>query len=173
MRSGNLWYALPVRLYTIGVYGFDAQGFFGALEDAGADILLDLRRRRAVRGPHYTFANANRLIDQVQKRGIAYRHVLDLAPDEATRAALHAAEKAQHRKASERTELPDDYIKRYRKVVLDRFDFAAFARELKGYNAPVLMCVEGEPNACHRSLAANELAPELGVKRITHLRAEP
>lgn len=160
-----------MRLYTIGVYGFDARTFFDALEGAGADLLLDLRRRRAVRGPHYSFANANRLIDGLEKHDIAYRHVLDLAPDEATLATIHKAEKAEHRKASERTELPDDYVKRYRKLVLDRFDFAAFAKELKGVKAPVLMCVEGEPNACHRSLVAAALAPELRLKRVTHLRA--
>jgi uncharacterized protein (DUF488 family) len=160
-----------LRLYTIGVYGFDARSFFDALDEVGADLLLDLRRRRAVRGAHYSFANANRLIEQLETRGIAYRHVLDLAPDEATLATIHAAEKAEHRKASERTELPDDYVKRYRKLVLDRFDFAGLAKELKGYKAPVLLCVEGEPNACHRSLVAEALAPELGLKRVTHLRA--
>lgn len=161
-----------VRLYTIGVYGFDARSFFGALEEADADLLLDIRRRRGVRGAQYSFANANRLIDQLEKRGIEYRHVLELAPDEKTLASIHAAEKAGHRKVSERTELPGDYVKRYRNLVLDKFDFAGLAKELKGFKAPVLLCVEGEPNACHRSLAASALAPELGVKRITHLRAE-
>ena len=160
-----------MHLYTIGVYGFDARGFFAALEDAGADLLLDVRRRRAVRGPRYSFANAKRLIDELERRGIEYRHVLDLAPDNATRASIYAADKAAHRKASERTELPAGYVKRYRKLVLDRFDFAEFAGELKGYKAPVLMCVEGEPNACHRSLVAKQLATALGLKRVTNLRA--
>ena len=40
----------PLELLTIGVYGFDPGGFFGALSAAGVDTFCDVRSRRGVRG---------------------------------------------------------------------------------------------------------------------------
>ena len=39
-----------VRVLTIGVYGSERETFFDALQTAGADEFVDIRRRRAVRG---------------------------------------------------------------------------------------------------------------------------
>lgn len=69
------------RVLTIGVYGFGRNEFFNALEKAGADVFLDIRQRRGVRGSHYAFANVGRLSAELERRGIAYRHIKELAPD--------------------------------------------------------------------------------------------
>ena len=146
-----------MTVYTIGVYDWDRQTFFAALGRAHVDVLVDVRRRRAVRGPHYAFANARRLIAELQRNGIAYVHALELAPPKELLALQHAID-AEGPGMRARTKLAPAYVKGYRSEVLARADFAALARELEPYRAPALMCVERLPQACHRSLAAPRLA---------------
>ena len=157
-----------MKVLTIGVYGWDAGTFFAALERARADILIDVRRRRAVRGPHYAFANARRLTAALQAHGIAYVHELELAPDAAMLGIQHAADADAGLRYSQRTSLAPEYLKRYRRI-LERFDFDELAQRLNGYRAPVLMCVERIPQACHRGLVAPRLAQALGTRTVAHL----
>lgn len=156
------------RVYTIGVYGSDRRTFFDALEGAGVDVLLDIRRRRAVRGSRYAFANAHRLIAELQVRGIAYRHELGLAPERSLLALQHAADADAKLRGSQRTALAPEYVSRYR-TILDGFDFARLADELRESRAPVLFCIERIPAACHRSLAAPKVAEALGGRTIVDL----
>lgn len=156
------------KLFTIGVYGSTRSAFFAALEDAGVDLLLDVRRRRAVRGSEYSYANAGHLIDELAERGIEYRHVLDLAPDMETLKLQGAVDAAAKRLKSERTQLSPEYIAQYTRRTLDPFDFDEFAKELRGFRAPVLLCVERVAQACHRSLIAPKLAAALGAQ-VVHL----
>lgn len=158
-----------VRVCTIGVYGASGETFFAALEKARADLLIDIRHRRAVRGPRYAFANAGRLTDELERRGIAYRHELGLAPSAAMLKLQHDADARAKRLLSERTELDPAYVKRYVAQVLDRFDFEALAGEIAEFRRPVLLCVERIPAACHRSLAAPPLARALGTAKVEHL----
>jgi uncharacterized protein (DUF488 family) len=154
---------------TAGVYGADAAAFFAALEAAPADVLLDIRTRRAVRGPRYSYANAKRLTAELAHRGIAYRHVLALAPGRELLALQHAVDARERHTHSARAVLAPEYVRRYTAEVLDRFDFAALARELTGYRAPVLFCIERTPAACHRSLVAPRLAQALHAPEIVDL----
>lgn len=156
-------------VFTIGVYGSDRRTFFGALEDARVDAVLDVRRRRAARGPRYAFANKNRLMRELALRGIAYRHVLGLAPDNATRAIQYEVDAREKRPQSQRLTLAPAYVARYAKDTLDRFDFAALAKQLRDVRAPVLFCLERLPDACHRSLVAPRLARVLGSGEVVHL----
>lgn len=48
-------------ILTLGVYGYDANAFERAILDAKPDIVVDIRRRRGVRGARYSFANSTRL----------------------------------------------------------------------------------------------------------------
>jgi uncharacterized protein (DUF488 family) len=157
-----------VRVLSTGVYGADERSFFAALERAHADVVLDVRRRRAVRGAHYAYANASRLVAGLDERGIAYRHLLALAPDLEMLALQHAADARAHRRYAERTRLAPEYLERYAKV-LQAFDFEALAGELKAFRAPTLLCVERIPEACHRHLVAPRLARALGTNEIVHL----
>ena len=157
---------------TIGVYGSDERTFFDALATASADVFLDLRTRRAVRGPRYAFANARRLIAELHACGIAYRHVRELAPGYELLALQHAADAQLGRRYAARTELSPEYVRRYRAEVLNRFDFEALAAELDGFGAPVLFCIERIPEACHRSLVAPRLAAALGTTEVVHLVPE-
>ena len=154
---------------TIGAYGWVAERFFGALVAAGVDTFCDLRARRGVRGPDYTFANSQRLQARLAELGIRYMHCTDLAPERDD--AGHASRRGRshgHRKAP-RTVLSPAFVAAYRRERLDGFDSAAFVADL-GPEARVvaLFCVEREPAACHRSLLADRLAHDLGA-RVRHL----
>ena len=68
-----------------------------------------------------------------------------------------------------RVELAPEYARRYLTEILAAVDLDALARELADGPPPALLCVERDPEACHRSLIAARLADEHGA-RVTHLR---
>ncbi len=71
---------LGIRMVTIGVYGFTAETFLQKLAGGGVGLLLDVRQRRGVRGPDYSWANSARLQRALAAADIGYRHVKELAP---------------------------------------------------------------------------------------------
>ncbi len=154
---------------TIGVYGWDAQSFFAALQDAGVDTLCDIRRRRGVRGAEYAFANSQRLQARLAELGIAYIHRLDLAPSLATREAQYAVDEATKTAKRQRQVLSPAFADAYRAQCLAGFDSQQFVADL-GADAHVvaLLCVERDAAACHRSLLADQLARDLDAP-VTHL----
>ena len=66
-----------------------------------------------------------------------------------------------------RAELAPEYRERYLHEILEAADLDALVAELPRVSA--LFCVERDPEACHRSLVAERLAEQYGV-RIVHLR---
>lgn len=48
-------------LSTIGGYGFTEKSFIGRLREANVDTLVDVRRRRGMRGAKYAFLNSSYL----------------------------------------------------------------------------------------------------------------
>jgi uncharacterized protein (DUF488 family) len=151
------------RLFTIGAYGWDPETFFQTLEQAQVDLFLDIRRRRGVRGREYAFANATRLQQELETRGITYRHEIGLAPDQVTR-DLQARDDAEKRIARRKREaLGDAFIADYLERTLEPFDTGVLVDDLMSFRRPVLFCVERAPEACHRHLVAERLAKETGV----------
>jgi uncharacterized protein (DUF488 family) len=157
------------RIATIGAYGWDEEGFFQALVQAGVDLFCDLRARRGVRGSEYAFANSKRLQARLAALGIRYLHFRELAPSEETRAAQHAVDRAAKVARRRRAVLSPAFADAYRRERLEGFDSAAFVEGLgPDVRTVVLFCVEREPAACHRSLLAARLASDLGVE-VVHL----
>ncbi len=158
-----------IEFVTIGVYGFDAEGFFQALVDAHVDILCDIRRRRGVRGAEYAFANSRRLQERLAALNIRYLHRIDLAPADDLREQQAKVDEQTHTARRQRKLLSDQFVAGYRDTVLAGFDGARFVADL-GPTAHVvaLLCVEREPAACHRSLLADYLHTTLGVA-VRHL----
>lgn len=156
---------------TIGVYGCDEASFFQALRQAGVDTFVDIRRRRGVRGAAYAFANSQRLQARLAELGIRYVYWPDLAPSKAVRQTQEAADKAGKTAKRQRAVLDPAFITAYQRERLDSFDSQHFLDGL-GAEAHVvaLFCVEREPTACHRSLVAERLARDLGVK-VVHVVA--
>lgn len=154
------------RVFTIGAYGFDSDGFFNTLERAEADIFLDVRQRRGLRGSRYAFANVGRLTRELERRGIAYRHLRELAPDPEIRDLQRKADAATGALKSSRLELAPAFIEAYIAAKLDCFDWEGLAAELEPFRAPILFCVEQRPESCHRSLVAPRLARLLDAEVV-------
>lgn len=146
------------RFYTIGVLGKTEGEFFASLKKSGVDVLIDIRRRRAVRGRSHAFSNSVALQSKLKRMGIRYMHVLDLAPTNDMR-HLQTQDDAKHHVTNvKRDHLGSAFAREYTAKVLKPFDFRAFfARVSETGTTAVLLCVEAGPKACHRSLVADEL----------------
>jgi uncharacterized protein (DUF488 family) len=154
------------RVATIGVYGFDASRFFNAVVASDTDLFCDIRARRGVRGRDYTFANARRLEERLAELGVRYRHYPQLAPTSEIRELQHAADSASGTAKRSRSELTPAFVHAYQRL-LDEPDAADALKEIREISsAPLLLCVERTPAACHRSLAAARLA---GAAPVDHL----
>jgi uncharacterized protein (DUF488 family) len=156
-------------LATIGVYGFTVEDFLRTLREADVRLLLDVRQRRGVRGPQYAWANSKRLQAALGGAGIAYRHHPELAPTTELRQLQYAEDDRQGVGKRSRAELAPAYRERYVTEILDQADLDAVAASLPSDGAAALLCVERDPEACHRSLVAERLAAEHGIA-VKHLR---
>ena len=157
------------ELATIGVYGFSGESFHGALAEAGVRLLIDVRQRRGVRGSEYAWANSKRLQAALAEAGIDYEHHIELAPKTELRRLQYREDKRRGEGKRSRSELAPEYVQRYTAEILDRVDLRPLADRLPETGAGALLCVERDPEACHRSLIAARLAAEHGVA-VTHLR---
>jgi uncharacterized protein (DUF488 family) len=154
---------------TIGVYGFTAATFLDALRSADVRLLLDVRQRRGVRGSEYAWANSKRLQAAMADAGIEYEHRPSLAPTTELRHLQYAEDARQGVGKRSRAELAPEYVERYTREILDQADLGSLVARLPADGAGALMCVERDPEACHRSLIAARLAQEHGVA-VSHLR---
>ena len=157
------------RAATIGVYGFDLESFLAALHAADVSLVLDVRQRRGVRGPEYAWANAQRLQAALAGAGIGYRHHKELAPTTELRQVQYREDARRGEGKRSRTVLAPEYADRYAREILDPVDLAAVVDELPDDGVGALLCVERDPEACHRSLIADRLASDHGVE-VQHLR---
>jgi uncharacterized protein (DUF488 family) len=157
------------RLATIGVYGFTLEQFVRALREADVRLLLDVRQRRGVRGPQYAWANARRLQAALEEAGIAYKHHPELAPTTELRQLQYREDERLGVGKRSRTELAPEYRERYVREILERADLGDVVAELPADGAAALLCVERDPEACHRSLIAERMSSEHGAA-VTHLR---
>ena len=157
-----------LRIATIGVYGFDGESFMRRLRDADVRLLLDVRQRRGVRGPEYAWANSRRLQAALADAGIAYEHHPELAPTTELRQLQYAEDDRLGVGKRSRRELAPEYTRRYTAEILDRADLTQIVPALSSGTA-ALLCVERDPEACHRSLIAQRLHERHGVT-IDHLR---
>jgi uncharacterized protein (DUF488 family) len=160
---------MPPTVATVGVYGFTADTFLAALREAGVRQVLDVRQRRGVRGPQYAWANSRRLQAALAQAGVGYRHHPELAPTTELRRLQYAEDERQGVGKRSRVTLAPDYVERYTREILDRADLGAVVDELGDDGVGALMCVERDPEACHRSLIAERLEREHGVS-VVHLR---
>ena len=156
---------------TIGVYGWTLPAFRDALRDASVRLVIDVRQRRGVRGGQYSWANARRLQAALTEAGLAYRHHKELAPTTELRQLQYAADDRLGVGKRSRATLDAEYRKRYVHEILDRADLGAVVAELPDGAASALLCVERDPEACHRSLVAERLAERYGVT-VLHLRPD-
>jgi uncharacterized protein (DUF488 family) len=158
------------KIVTIGVYGFDEQSFFQALQNAHIDTLCDIRARRGVRGPDYTFANSARLQKKLAELNVRYIHLKQLAPSEEIRHMQDQEDKQAKIAKRQRSRLGEAFREAYQQSYLSNLKAEEVLKQI-GDEVDVLglLCVERKPEACHRSLVAEWLAQALGlpVEHIT------
>ena len=159
---------MAARIATIGVYGFNAEGFLAALREAGVGLVVDVRQRRGVRGPEYAWANSKRLQASLAKAALGYVHLKQLAPTTELRQVQYREDERIGEGKRSRTHLAPEYARRYREEILAVADLSPLL-DLAETELPALLCVERDPEACHRSLIAERLAREQGFE-TTHLR---
>ncbi len=160
------------ELLTIGVYGFDRESFLDQLRRAGVGVLIDLRQRRGVRGPDYSWANSRRLQAALDAADIRYRHVRELAPTTELRQLQYREDDRQGVGKRSRAALAPEYVRRYTREILEPFDLGSLVAHLPDDAATALFCVERDAGACHRSLVASRLVAEFGIP-ATHLAPIP
>ena len=158
-----------MSIATIGVYGWTLESFLGALRTADVRVVLDVRQRRGIRGPEYAWANSLRLQAAVEGAGIDYRHHKELAPTTELRHVQYDADARQGVGKRSRQGLAPEYRERYLREILDRVDLRELVRELPAEGLAALLCVERDPEACHRSLIAERLEADYAVS-VVHLR---
>jgi len=158
-----------MQIATVGVYGFTAATFLDALRGAGIGLVLDVRQRRGVRGSEYAWANSQRLQAMLAETGIGYEHHKELAPTTELRQLQYAEDDRRGVGKRNRAELAPEYARRYVAEILDRVDLDELVAHLPDGEPAALLCVERDPEACHRSLIAARLASEFGA-RVTDLR---
>jgi uncharacterized protein (DUF488 family) len=160
---------MAVRVITIGVYDFDLPSWLAALRAAGVGLVVDVRQRRGVRGPRYAWANSRRLQDALAAADVAYSHHRELAPTTELRRLQYAADDRLGVGKRSRELLDPEYRDRYVHEILDRADLDALVAELPAAAASALLCVEADPEACHRSLIAERLEQRYGMA-VSHVR---
>lgn len=153
---------------TIGVYGFDRESFLATLTEAGIEFVLDVRQRRGVRGSEYAWANARRLQAALAETGIGYSHLKELAPTTELRQLQYREDARRGEGKRSRTVLAPAYVEGYTGQVLDPADLGPIVAWI-GDGAAALLCVERDPEACHRSLIAARLHEDWGFE-VLHLR---
>jgi uncharacterized protein (DUF488 family) len=155
-------------MVTIGVYDFNAESFLQRLQRADVRLLLDVRQRRGVRGTQYAWANARRLQAALAQARIAYEHHPELAPTTALRQLQYAEDARQGVGKRSRRELAAEYTRRYTTEILNRADLSPIVAGLPSCGIAALLCVERDPEACHRSLIAQRLTEQYHIT-IEHL----
>jgi uncharacterized protein (DUF488 family) len=158
-----------MKVATIGVYGFTLEEFRRTLREADVRLVLDVRQRRGVRGAQYAWANSKRLQEALADAGIGYQHHPELAPTTDLRQLQYREDDRLGVGKRSREQLAPEYVERYTREILDRADLDAVVAELPDAGAGALLCVERDPEACHRSLVAGRIEAEYQVP-VTHLR---
>ncbi|MGB9183556.1 MAG: DUF488 domain-containing protein [Solirubrobacteraceae bacterium] len=153
---------------TIGVYCFDAETFVAALRAAGVTLLVDVRQRRGVRGPHFSWANSQRLQALMAAHDISYSHHRELAPTTELRHLQYREDDLAGVGKRSREILATEYVRRYTEEILDSAPLERLLDELAEHDLGALLCVECAAAACHRSLISQRLADRYGFS-VRHL----
>jgi len=97
-------------------------------------------------------------------------HVKALAPNQSIRDEQKQEDERLGVAKRARTELGQTFIQAYEEECLSHFYSSEFLKGLEQDMRVIgLFCVEREPEACHRSLAAKRLAQDLGLQ-VEHIR---
>lgn len=154
---------MPTKNYplaTIGYEGASMQTFLAALEQAGVELLVDVRAVASSRRPGFS---KTKLAANLAEKGIDYLHLRGLGTPADGRAAARAGRYAELER------IFDEHLR----TAEAQDQLAALIQIVRGGEKKVcLLCFEADPEHCHRSMVAAAVASEVPV-RIEHLAGEP
>jgi uncharacterized protein (DUF488 family) len=146
----------PRSIFTIGYAGASMPAFISALREVGVELVLDIRALPASRKKGFSKTSLAAHLDDAD---IAYRHLRALGTPKAGREAARSGDiEAFERIFRSQLEEPE--------AVLDLGE----ALELAQAKPVCLLCMERDPEHCHRLIVAERMAEQTGQK-ITHLFA--
>jgi uncharacterized protein (DUF488 family) len=143
---------MPPTIWTIGYERLGPDSLIAELEAAGVERVLDVRFRPQSRKPGMS---KTRLSDAMARHRIAYEHRKELGTPPDLRWLFHAGRTARAAAA---------YREHVETSAPDALD--ALAAELAGAPRTALLCLEEEPEHCHRRVitdALRERVPGLEV----------
>lgn len=145
-------------LHTIGYEGAALDGFLSALGRARVSLVIDVRAVAVSRRKGFS---KTALAAALAMNGIDYLHLRDLGDPKPGREAAREGRMA-------------DFRRIYRAHLTKSVARAALAEASKAatQQAACLLCYEAEPNGCHRSIVAAELARNAAFA-INHLHPDP
>ncbi|BBM69631.1 DUF488 domain-containing protein [Rhodothermus marinus] len=157
------------QIFTIGVYGRDEDSFFDTLQQNKIDTFCDIRQRRGVRGREYKFVNKNYLCQKLDKLGIRYVYLKELAPPREVRAIQRAVDQKKSILKRQRTLLSHAFIEAYKQACLSKISpVDIFAKLPVDSKRIVFFCVEKDPRACHRSILTDWIEQKENIP-VVHL----
>ncbi|HEX2081651.1 MAG TPA: DUF488 domain-containing protein [Longimicrobium sp.] len=140
---------------TIGYEDATVPRFLDALREAGVDLLVDVRAVASSRRPGFA---KSKLAANVGGAGIEYLHLRGLGTPAEGRAAARAGRHAEmHRIFREHLETPGA-----------RDELEALAELVRGGRRVCLLCLEANPEHCHRSIVAEALSSLVPIE-VRHL----
>ena len=147
----------PKAISTIGYEGGTVDGFIRALREAGVELVLDIRAAPVSRKKGFS---KNQLAAHLADAGIGYRHLRGLGTPKRGREAARSGDlESFERIFREHMEEPE--------ALLDLGEAIALAQA-----KPVcLLCLERDPEHCHRLIVGTRMAAQTG-QALRHLFVE-
>ncbi len=146
------------KIWTIGYENVGQADFVAALKDAKIKTLIDVREVANSRRAGFSKKSLAAALDEA---GIAYVHMKPLGTPKAGREAARKGDSKTMRRIFEA------------KMVEPESQLAlSKAAELANKGRVCLMCLEHDWRDCHRTIVAQHLEDDFGIKP-THLSAEP
>jgi uncharacterized protein (DUF488 family) len=144
-----------MKLATIGYEGAPQDAVFAALKEAGIDVLVDVRAVTSSRRPGFSKSH---LASGLPEQGVDYMHLRGLGTPKEGRLAVRSGDLA----ALERI------FAKHMKTAEARHDYEALLGLMRGGKKICLLCYEHDPAGCHRTIIAERVHEELGL-RVEHL----
>src|SRR5689334_9271017 len=145
-----------MRLFTIGYEGTTMDEFLSALKTAGVERVIDVRALPLSRRPGFSKTPLRAALEEA---GIEYVHLKALGtPSEGRTAARAGRHEDMKRIYSGQLELPEAIAQ------------SAQMLDLAAEKPSALLCMEREPEHCHRTLLLKAVAPD---EEVVDLFADP
>jgi len=144
-----------VMLTTIGYERADLSDFLNTLEEAGVEVLADIRDRAQSRRKGFS---KTALSNALAERGISYVHFRDLGDPKEGREAARRGDLARFRKIFSQVMASPQAQ-----------DALAEVSKLSEDNNVCLLCYERDHRDCHRAIVASAVSKQSGIKPL-HLR---